>query len=178
MAAHYIEEIRSRQPQGPYRLGGYSFGGAVAYEMARQLAAAGQEVEFLALLDAYGASGSLVRTFLELRAREKFAYLVSKRQLISRRIRSRVQALSYPAALKQVHAANLQAEKAYGWPPYDGPVWLFRASDKGLRGRAAFSAQWHVHEFDGDHGSIIREPRVGDLARRMSACMDGVACPA
>jgi thioesterase domain-containing protein len=51
MAACYVREIRALQPQGPYYFGGYCFGGNVAYEMARQLRAQGQEVAFLALLD-------------------------------------------------------------------------------------------------------------------------------
>jgi thioesterase domain-containing protein len=42
MAAHYIEAIRSVQPTGPYLLGGWSFGGVVAFEMARQLNRQGQ----------------------------------------------------------------------------------------------------------------------------------------
>jgi phthiocerol/phenolphthiocerol synthesis type-I polyketide synthase D len=49
-AARYIRAIQAIQPEGPYRLGGWSFGGVVAYEMARQLGAA--EVELVALLDA------------------------------------------------------------------------------------------------------------------------------
>ncbi len=51
MASRYIEEMRAVQPAGPYRLGGYCFGGVVAYEMARQLEAAGETVAVLALLD-------------------------------------------------------------------------------------------------------------------------------
>ncbi|MDB6053786.1 MAG: non-ribosomal peptide synthetase [Verrucomicrobiales bacterium] len=51
MAAHYIEEIRIIQPSGPYQLGGYCFGGVVAYEMARQLEVKGLPVRLLALLD-------------------------------------------------------------------------------------------------------------------------------
>ncbi|MEA2601557.1 MAG: hypothetical protein QOF89_2549 [Acidobacteriota bacterium] len=51
MAAHYVVEMRRVQPAGPYRLGGWSFGGLAAFEMARQLAAEGQEVELLAVLD-------------------------------------------------------------------------------------------------------------------------------
>ncbi len=51
MAAHYIEEVRSVDPEGPYHLAGWSFGGLVAFEMARQLQAAGREVALLALLD-------------------------------------------------------------------------------------------------------------------------------
>jgi amino acid adenylation domain-containing protein len=52
MAAHYIGEMRQVQPKGPYRLAGFSLGGAVAFEMARQLSDAGETVNFLALLDA------------------------------------------------------------------------------------------------------------------------------
>src|SRR6185369_6617328 len=51
MASSYVAAIRAAQPQGPYRLGGWSIGGAIAYEMAQQLRQAGCEVELLALLD-------------------------------------------------------------------------------------------------------------------------------
>lgn len=54
MAAHYIREIREFQPSGPYYVGGSSFGGLVAYEMARQLHAEGQEIAIVALFDTYG----------------------------------------------------------------------------------------------------------------------------
>ncbi|MFF3085152.1 beta-ketoacyl synthase N-terminal-like domain-containing protein [Streptomyces nojiriensis] len=53
LAALYLERVRREQPTGPYRLGGYSFGGNVALEMALQLQAAGEEVETLVLLDSY-----------------------------------------------------------------------------------------------------------------------------
>jgi thioesterase domain-containing protein/acyl carrier protein len=51
MAAEYISEIRRVQPVGPYFLGGYSFGGLVAFEIAQQLRQAGLEVALLVLLD-------------------------------------------------------------------------------------------------------------------------------
>jgi len=53
MAAHYIKEMRALQPEGPYHLGGSSFGGLIAFEMAQQLHAQGQEVGLLALFDTY-----------------------------------------------------------------------------------------------------------------------------
>ncbi|HUD83564.1 MAG TPA: thioesterase domain-containing protein, partial [Candidatus Saccharimonadales bacterium] len=56
MAAFYVREARSLQPAGPYFLGGYCFGGNVAYEMARQLQAAGQEVALVALIDSAPAN--------------------------------------------------------------------------------------------------------------------------
>ncbi|HEX6368052.1 MAG TPA: amino acid adenylation domain-containing protein [Longimicrobium sp.] len=51
MAAYYVEGLRRAQPRGPYRLGGWSYGGIAAFEMARRLHAAGEQVELLALLD-------------------------------------------------------------------------------------------------------------------------------
>jgi amino acid adenylation domain-containing protein len=53
MAAHYVAELRHVQPEGPYFLGGRSLGGIIAYEMACQLRALGQDVAFVALLDSY-----------------------------------------------------------------------------------------------------------------------------
>jgi thioesterase domain-containing protein len=51
MAAAYLKEIRSVQPAGPYRLGGWSFGGLAAFEMAQQLRERGEEVALVAVLD-------------------------------------------------------------------------------------------------------------------------------
>ena len=53
MASAYIEAMRQVQKQGPFHLGGWSLGGVIAYEMAQQLQAAGEEVVFLALIDSY-----------------------------------------------------------------------------------------------------------------------------
>ncbi len=51
LAAYFVREMRAVQPRGPYFLGGSSFGGVVAFEMAQQLAHAGEEVGLLALFD-------------------------------------------------------------------------------------------------------------------------------
>ncbi|MHC5675769.1 non-ribosomal peptide synthetase [Nostoc sp.] len=51
MATYYIEALRRVQPKGPYFLGGWSFGGWVAFEMAQQLQKSGEEVALLAVLD-------------------------------------------------------------------------------------------------------------------------------
>ncbi|WP_018654036.1 type I polyketide synthase [Actinomadura flavalba] len=51
-AARYVAALLDAQPHGAFRLGGWSFGGVLAYETARQLTAAGREVEFVALFDA------------------------------------------------------------------------------------------------------------------------------
>lgn len=51
IAAYYIQAIQTLQPQGPYFIGGWSFGGLVAFEMAQQLTQAGQQIGLLAILD-------------------------------------------------------------------------------------------------------------------------------
>ena len=51
MAAYYIQEIKKIQPIGPYLLGGYSFGGELAFEMSRQLHQQGEKVDKLILFD-------------------------------------------------------------------------------------------------------------------------------
>ncbi|MCR6479405.1 amino acid adenylation domain-containing protein [Variovorax sp. ZS18.2.2] len=53
LAAGYVQRIREALPQGPYRLAGWSAGGVLAFEVARQLLAAGERVEFLGLIDSW-----------------------------------------------------------------------------------------------------------------------------
>jgi thioesterase domain-containing protein len=61
IAAHYVADLRKFQPQGPYRLGGYCFGGNVAYEMARQLRAQDQEVALLLLINCWPNNSSYTK---------------------------------------------------------------------------------------------------------------------
>ena len=51
IAAHYVQLISKEQRHGPYFLGGYSYGGLVAYEMASLLREQNQRVEFVAMID-------------------------------------------------------------------------------------------------------------------------------
>ncbi|MEV0367318.1 non-ribosomal peptide synthase/polyketide synthase [Nocardia fusca] len=55
IAARYLTEIRRIQPDGPYRLLGWSLGGVLAHAIATELQAAGEQVEMLALLDSHPA---------------------------------------------------------------------------------------------------------------------------
>jgi amino acid adenylation domain-containing protein len=60
MAADHAAAIRARQPEGPYRLGGFCFGGLVAFAAAAELRRAGEAVDVLVLVDAYGENSRLV----------------------------------------------------------------------------------------------------------------------
>jgi thioesterase domain-containing protein len=60
MATRMVRMIRSVQPAGPYRVAGWSLGGAIAYEIATQLIAAHEQVEFIAMFDTYCPRSSAV----------------------------------------------------------------------------------------------------------------------
>jgi thioesterase domain-containing protein len=53
MASAYIQEIRKKQPHGPYYLAGVCIGGVLAYEIAQQLRAVGEKVALVALIDSF-----------------------------------------------------------------------------------------------------------------------------
>jgi len=177
MAAHYIEEIRRVQPEGPYYLGGLSFGGAVAFEMARQLRAQNQEVALIALFDTFAAKYqsklSLLIKLLSLPTTQKINYLAHK----SGELRSLVRDIFLPRALKKVRKANHEAAQHYVAKPYDGRVVMFRAKDKSLRGIEDPVAAWkkvvlggfQVYEISGSHTGMMNEPLVSELAQQLAA---------
>jgi thioesterase domain-containing protein len=59
LARLYLEQVREVQPHGPYLLAGWSLGGLVAYEMALQLEALGEQVGLLALIDSLAPDGQV-----------------------------------------------------------------------------------------------------------------------
>src|SRR5690606_15935268 len=58
IAKEYVEEIRRHNPSGPYAIAGYSAGGTIAIEMAKQLVDLGADVKFVGLIDSYPHDGS------------------------------------------------------------------------------------------------------------------------
>jgi amino acid adenylation domain-containing protein len=155
MAAHYLSEVRSRQPAGPYFLSGYCFGGLVAFEMARRLRAAGEEVALLALFNAPGPAylrrppqrpawltlprpaGGLRATFVWLlrRARRSLAWRLRclRRPFWVAFWRARCRRYCrlgrpVPEAIRARFWPILHAlaERAYAPPAYPGSMMLFR----------------------------------------------------
>lgn len=152
MAAFYVGEIRKVQPAGPYYLGGYSFGGRVAYVMAQQLLAAGEEVAFLGLIDSYCHTGQRriglgqwlarhVDRLRALRAGQVPAYLGMRVRnsvemaFMAARLRLFSGAWEYyerrgreiPRFLRRPVEANDIIRRDYQAQPYDGAATLFKA---------------------------------------------------
>jgi thioesterase domain-containing protein len=117
MAAHYIKEMREVQPYGPYLLGGHSLGGMIAFEMACQLRELGEQVDLLALLDAYplghyklqpnaNSRTYLARRFAKrmkchfdnlrhVKGKQKFAYLLHKAHFAPAKLKQQVWRRAY-----------------------------------------------------------------------------------
>jgi len=97
-AEFYIREMRTIQPKGPYFIGGVSFGGLVAFEMARKLSQDGEEIGLLALFDAqnfaYGRTRPKTIQFYETAKffRRRLTYHIKKMRDVP--IRDRAQYLS------------------------------------------------------------------------------------
>ena len=76
IAAYYISEIMTVDPEGPYAMAGFSLGGRIAYEMARQIVAMGKSVSFLGLFDASADDSFGNLPFLERNSR-RIGHLVN-----------------------------------------------------------------------------------------------------
>jgi len=181
MAAHYIKEIQIVQPRGPYYIGGYSFGGMVALEMAHQLGAEGHALGLVVLLDTFAEdlkSGSLFRTYLTLPLDQQWMHLSRKAKAFRRGLRRRITMMRLPAPLKHVREACSQAARNYRPTPYEGPIVLFRANEKGLSSVnqesvwKCLAPQIEVYEVSGHHGNIVDEPQVHLLAGEVKARLE------
>jgi len=175
MAADYLAEIQAVQATGPYHLGGFSLGGLVAYEMARQLRARGEEVGLLALFDTYATNPRPVGLGDLLRGQLQLTQLPDE---LRRKVRRTLLAWRLPEVLKKVMRANAQAGARYRLQPYDGKAVLLRAGDGWRVGEDPYAAwgrlvgELEIIKIGGAHMDILREPQVGDLAESLKGCMD------
>ena len=200
-AACYIKEIRAIQPKGPYSFLGYSFGGILAIEMAHQLKDAGEEVDFIGMLDSLKPGvvtivrNDTVRTWFERRIEqflrnftpltmaEKVQFFREKTVKWMRRtaytILMRVGARSAPAWMKDARDLNTITQRFYqtrGWP---GRIVLFRAEEQFMEGLPE-DLGWselikhgvEIVKLPGDHNAIFGEPIVRELAARVLETME------
>jgi amino acid adenylation domain-containing protein len=154
MAASYVDEVQRFQPHGPYHLGGYCLGGAIAIEMATLLNERGEDVGLVALLDAYNPAVALESSrlqtvvqrfkfhagnFLFLRPQEVWRYLSEKirvardgefAKLLRRPIGGKQEAESGEPvgdmALKTIQAINDHSLTTHRPRAFSGRVTLFK----------------------------------------------------
>jgi len=196
MATHYIKEMRRLQPDGPYRLLGASFGGLVVFEMAQQLAAQGQSVELLAMLNTncpvYTPLQKLRCHVGHFHERGLRAYASSVLGALAARIWHRPrndqtgvldQELTNiletredkdDPLIKTVFGI-LQASEAYVPKGiYPGKIIFFWAQeaernfeDNRTGWRRLAAGGFELHEIPGDHGTMREEPNIAVLVEKL-----------
>ena len=176
LAAQYVQQIKSVQPFGPYQLLGSSFGGVVAFEMARQLQASGDSVHFLALLDSY-APGSRRPNSLRGWLAEKYhrlAELLPKRAPTKNSsdeewesYRGRIRSCAFrryhpsPVATDAILVLAQQADQFPGFEVNSQYGW-----------GSLVSGEMKVKKVPGDHLGILRRPNVTTLAESLIPYLD------
>jgi amino acid adenylation domain-containing protein len=202
MASHYIREIQTIQRHGPYFLVGYSFGGMIAFEMARQLHSQGEKVGVLVMIDSLLPGYSKRLPFLKrlplhfkniLQQGPTYIWqkLADWREWNTYNFKQR-----YKRYLEQAHQieetdkhlniidANLQARDEYVLQVYPGSMTLLRTEDQN-RGDA-FGMQYDpqygwgnfitgelkVDYIPGSHLTCLEEPNVQVLSEKLQNCLE------
>ena len=175
IARHFISELRSVRAHGPYLLGGYSFGGIVAYEMAQQLEAAGEEVPVLALFDTYDP--------LEYTAdmkRESKVYDPLKNAVYhwlgQRALRQHGRIENPKVRHHYIIETYDNAIKAYRPKPFAGTITVFKAEattgPDHMGWEPLAKGGVDIVRVPGDHYNLIKEPNVRLLTAELAVRID------
>jgi phthiocerol/phenolphthiocerol synthesis type-I polyketide synthase E len=178
MAELYLMKIKAIRPHGPYLLGGHSYGGIVAFEIASKLRAQGEEVEFLGLIDSWGA---IVQDFLENKNVEKkldnYISLVKKCSLADKHDTEKFWSSFHKKMIKMIIA--YKPKKA------DIKLTLFKAQDfenffdssrddsNGWKDLTNFDID--RYSIPGNHDSMLEEPNVQTLAEKINECLEKIS---
>lgn len=157
IAAYYISEVLEHNPQGPYAIAGYSFGGYVGIEMARQLRLMGKEVKMLAMFDTNAETQNADRTTIEKASAEvtrqlkklswiskslvnrpeatvkyqlKFVYNKIKSAAARFGLVTKKEPAGYLLEIKRIGEQHDIAYNNYKIQPFDGAIDLFKAKTR------------------------------------------------
>jgi amino acid adenylation domain-containing protein len=190
-AARYVEILRSVQPKGPYLLGGMCEGALIAFQMARQLEAAGEEVALLSMMDAWPEENTRSRPLTWIFTRE--------RRLRAILARSWPERLAFAASYAR-RAVGLAASRpqrpangspgepweervfpgpAFVPPTITSPITVFRVKtqpywrirDEYLGWRSRTTGGVELHWVQGDHVTFLREPHVESLGKQLAGVL-------
>ncbi|QDV46112.1 Dimodular nonribosomal peptide synthase [Stieleria neptunia] len=191
MASDYVRSIRRRQPSGRYFIGGWSLGGVIAFEVARQLAAGGADLAGLILLDStvpercdpesasagleYGLDLSLDE-LSELSADEQLPFLYQHAQRLGVLQEDTPTAVVQKAIadLQRLFAHHVELCQGYEIQPMDAPVLLLRPRDvpgkadqRPDRGWGRWTGEVTVSTVSGHHHSMVKSPGAGEIAEQI-----------
>ncbi|WP_148096711.1 non-ribosomal peptide synthetase, partial [Aphanothece sacrum] len=188
MATHYLEEIFTIQPEGPYFLGGYCFGSLVAFEIAQQLLTKNQKVALLVFFDP-------IPYYKPISIKEKLfhhlvllfqigpTYLLKKiKKIMSQKPNKDFERAIQPETPQSIKIAHLQAYNNYVPLSYPGQVLVFSTNQEDKHQNQYWNAKigWgslmtkglKFHYVYADHISLLKKPHVKELAEKLRDCID------
>ncbi len=201
IAASYLSEILQHNPNGPYLIAGYSFGGYVAVEIEHQMEAMGKEVQMLIMFDT-DAEKTEYKDWYYLfprKVKRNFPLFVSflkstfqqpmvtfKRQFANHppnflsNYLSRKDAKGFYQLIKKIKDKHLNAFRNYSMEPFKNKVYLFKAKicvhyvdDSTYLGWKKYAKKGvELFEVPGDHLSMLRSPNVEQFALILENALD------
>jgi thioesterase domain-containing protein/acyl carrier protein len=190
LAAHYLNEIQIVQPEGPYFLGGICSGGVIAFDIARQLKAQGQQVALLALVEPSPPSVPGLSAYIKV-VNTLFHRFINRVGHHSSKAAQHnlIEQIAY-LRLKVKVAANLWAAARYAPQPYLGRIQLFLTRESfddptksrlGWRNLATDGAEIFV--LPGNHNTVtgtyegVAVASMQYLAKQLKRCIDDALIP-
>ena len=194
-AAEYLKHIKKAQSHGPYYLGGWSFGGVVAYEMAQQLLQEGEKVEKLFLIDSY-LSNRRIKKLLQEEHPSSTAY-ENATKFFRNKLREKMleeidlsKDSSYYDFNSEVLNGELNVLEEYEAKRYNGEIILFRASKNNqilkdnkfildigidafdrlqIDAWESFASNLKIVTIDADHFSIMKDEGLDPIIDTLQA---------
>jgi amino acid adenylation domain-containing protein len=196
-AEHLVNELRADQPHGPYALAGFSFGGMIAYELARLLNDAGETVDWLGIVDTPTPqlANEFIRQHTSLRSRlaqlRKPGRLARIRRFVANLRWSTRERLIESGLLERTPGTEIDLRhvwtiiRGYTRAGHGVPLELFITADTAGEVRSdtlgwavMHAGSLRTHYLRGDHNSILDAPQAGELADLIRARLDDVLRPA
>ncbi len=204
MVEQYISALKTVQPEGPYRLGGASFGGTVAFEMAQTLHRQGEKVSLLAMIDTpspqqlivpFKSDVDILAYLLDLgdsvdTSSKEFEQLSGKEAQLEYFLKHSevAQELGTNTNLEQLqhflHLFKSNVQTLLNYAPktiFPGTIHFFRAKERDAvnpqhpeQGWFQLAEKVNVYEISGNHATINYPPHITKVAVHLKNCLENL----
>ncbi|NJO81279.1 MAG: amino acid adenylation domain-containing protein [Blastochloris sp.] len=195
IAQAYVTTLQTIQPEGPYYLGGWSFGGGVALEIAQQLLQQDQSVELITVIDTFFTVDlkpydsidvfQMYTRLLDVEIDFDYMRTLSYANQLTYYINQIIDPTTTEVEIEQIRRvfntmrATSFAGEQYRPQKYDGRILFFRATQPDedrpdvdpVKRWSQLCDSLEVHDLDGRHQDILADPHVKELAKKLKKAL-------